>query len=436
MRHRKSLVARLALAGLLSAAPAALAGPSLTSVSTWNGPPAASTVLPAVPAAAAAVTIPPALPTGSACPTGGCLPEPTCAAPPTCCSVYGGVDALFWWVKSPSVVPLVSTNPNPNTIAALNDPGTRVLYGGGGTEIDFGNLPGVRGRIGFSLPDEVAGVEASLFGLPRQGTTFVVNGEGGAGPVIAVPFNSTVPFNFNPAGETSLNPGNTPSQITVNNTTRLWGADVLGLARLYSSDRVRLAAVGGFKYLNLEEELTLNHLFLDPVAAGSLTIRDSFFTRNQFYGLAFGLQGGFRYDFVSVDVCGKVAVGPTYQQLRVAGQTTIVGGPLGSVLSDTPAGLFALPSNSGQFSRNSFTVLPELAVRLNCDVTRYLRLTLGYDLLYSNNVIRAAEQVNRNINPTQNVVLQTPVGPTAPLPAFYRTDFWAQGISAGVQFQY
>lgn len=440
MRYCKSLVARMTLAGLLSASSTVLAGPSFAPVSTWSGAPSPAASAPAaLPAAPVPVVTNLPLP-APGCPTcspPACAAEPACCNhAPSCCSVYGGVEALFWWVKNPSVVPLVSTNDDPNTIAALNEPGTRVLFGGQGNPIDFGNMLGVRGRIGFLLPDEVAGVEASLFGLPRQGTTFVVNAAGGNGPVIAIPFNSTVPFNFNPAGETSLNPGNVPSQITVNATTQLWGADVLGLARLYSSDRVRLMAVGGFKYLDLEEALTLSQLFLDPLVPGTQTVRDSFFTRNQFYGLSVGLQGGFRYDFVSLDVCGKVAVGPTHQQLRVAGETTNVGGAFGGLPGVTPAGVFAQPSNSGEFNRNTFTVVPELAVRLNCDVTRSLRLTVGYDVLYSNNVIRAATQIDRNVNPTQNVAFLTPVGLTAPLPTFTRTDFWAQGISAGVQFQY
>lgn len=406
MRYTHSLGSWVALAGLMVGAIQA-------------SPPAPLKGLPEAPALA---------PAAPCCPP----PAPACAAAPECL-IYGGAEALFWWVKSPSVVPLVTTNVDPNTIAALNEPGTRTLFGGSGNPVDFGSLTGVRGRIGVLLPGGCAGFEASLFGLPEHGISYTTTAAGGDGPVIAVPYNSLVPIGFNPAGETTLNPGNTPSQVSVAATTRLWGGDALGVAKLYASDRARVMLVGGFKYLDLEEGLTVNQLFLDTQFPGVLQVRDSFQTRNQFYGLALGLQAGFSYEFLSVDVCGKVAFGPTHQQLRVAGQTT---GSFGFFTGETPAGLFALPSNSGEWSRNSFTVIPEVQVKVNCEVTNYLRVFVGYDLLYSNNVIRAASQVDRNLNPTQNTAFLLPTGAPAPVAGFNRTEYWAQGISTGVQFQY
>jgi hypothetical protein len=61
---------------------------------------------------------------------------------------------------------------------------------------------------------------------------------------------------------------------------------------------------------------------------------------------------------------------------------------------------------------------------------------MAYDFLYMNNVLRASTQIDRTINPTQNTVFQPPTGVPAPLPSFVRTDFWAQGISAGLQLRF
>src|SRR5205807_7976985 len=127
---------------------------------------------------------------------------------------WGSVEALFWWVKSAPVVPLITTNPNPNTIASLTEPGTTVLFGG--KSIDFGNITGIRGTIGCAFCEDRAGIEGSIFGLPRQCRTFTAVSSGVDEPVIAVPISSTVsniPFGGIPAGETTFNPGNVPAVI-------------------------------------------------------------------------------------------------------------------------------------------------------------------------------------------------------------------------------
>ena len=66
----------------------------------------------------------------------------------------------------------------------------------------------------------------------------------------------------------------------------------------------------------------------------------------------------------------------------------------------------------------------------------------GYSALYWNQVVRPGNQMDRGINLSQN---QNPsfntaggglVGPALPAPQFNRSDFWAQGGTFGVEFQY
>jgi hypothetical protein len=335
------------------------------------------------------------------------------------------VEALMWWVKSAPVVPLVTNNPDPTRIAALNEPGTNIIFGGTNQAIGFGDMYGVRGTIGGWLPDHIVGLEGSLWGLPDQGRIFAGRAEGLGGTVIAVPFNSLVPFNFNPAGETSLNPGHTASQITVAYTSMIWGADVNGMVNLLSDDRMSLVLIGGFKYLNLEEDLTVNQLFLDLLAPGTLTVRDRFFSRNQFFGAGLGARAGLTYGLFGLDVGGKVSIGPNHQVVNSDGLTRVTGAAFGLHAGDTPAGLFVQPSNAGEFTRNRLTVVPELRGRLTASVCRYLQLWVGYDWLYMNSVVRAATQVDRNLNATQNPIFAVPVGVPAPGPSIVRADYWA-----------
>ncbi len=350
--------------------------------------------------------------------------------------IWGSIETLFWWVKSAPVVPLVTTNNDPNTIASLSEAGTAVLLGGPGQPISYGNVTGVRGTLGGWLLDNTIGIEGSIFGLPTQGKTYSFAGVGVDNPVIAVPFFSTVPFNGQPAGETSTNPGNVPSLIQVNATTRFWGAEALGLANLTCSRSSYVAVLGGFQYFDLRESLSLDQTYADPTNPGLLTIHDQFSSRNQFYGAATGLRTGIFFGPLGIALTGKVAIGPQQERYTVAGATTISGTAFNQPAGTTLGGTFALPSNSGTFSRNEFVVVPQGQLKVSLDVFRNVRLWGGYDIIYFSNVVRAANQIDRAINPTQNAVFLIPTSTFTPVPTFSRSDFWVQGISAGLQVQY
>jgi hypothetical protein len=56
-------------------------------------------------------------------------------------------------------------------------------------------------------------------------------------------------------------------------------------------------------------------------------------------------------------------------------------------------------------------------------------------------VVRPGDQIDRNVNLTQNAVLDPNgvgrlVGPAQPAPLFKRSDLWVQGLSLGVEVLY
>jgi hypothetical protein len=56
-------------------------------------------------------------------------------------------------------------------------------------------------------------------------------------------------------------------------------------------------------------------------------------------------------------------------------------------------------------------------------------------------VLRPGNQINHNVNLSQNAVLDpngvgTLVGPAQPAFLLNRSDFWAQGVSIGLEFRY
>jgi hypothetical protein len=333
---------------------------------------------------------------------------------------------------------LVTANRDPNSIGALNEPGTRVIFGAGaGGGLDYGTLSGGRVTLGgwIDSQDRI-GLEGSGFLLERGSVNFQAASAGGAAPVVSIPFNATAPFGFNPAGETSLNAGGAANAVVVHSGTRLWGAEANGVLGWLNTDRYYLRPMVGFRYLDLAESLDLTDTFFGAPTGGTIAVRDAFHTRNQFYGGQLGARAGLSFGRLTADVTAKVALGSSHEVLSINGASTVTNGAFGHPTGTTPGGVFAEPSNIGRFSRDAFAVVPEAQLQLGYAVSRNLRAFVGYTFLYESDVLRPGNQMNRNINPTQNVLFgQTGgvlTGPPAPLPQFHRSDFWAQGVSFGL----
>jgi hypothetical protein len=136
---------------------------------------------------------------------------------------------------------------------------------------------------------------------------------------------------------------------------------------------------------------------------------------------------------------GKLGLGNMHEVVAIAGNTQFSGGASAGTITQS-GGLLALPTNSGQFSRNQFALLPEAGFNAGLRLTSHLRATVGYTFLYANRIIRSADQIDPVLNVSQRPSLTgtpgTLVGPARPLFAFHDTDFWAQGINAGLEFRY
>ena len=75
-------------------------------------------------------------------------------------------------------------------------------------------------------------------------------------------------------------------------------------------------------------------------------------------------------------------------------------------------------------------------MRVGCQLTDNARIYAGYNFMYMSNVVRAGDQIDANVNPTLLPPRTNVTGPA--LPAFMpkTTDFWAQGISIGLELRY
>jgi hypothetical protein len=198
----------------------------------------------------------------------------------------------------------------------------------------------------------------------------------------------------------------------------------------------RMYFLGGYRFFWLSDDLDMTST-IEPVgvlfASGSqLQVFDSFDTENQFHGGELGLQTELASGPWSVGIITKVALGNNHQDLQIEGETRAIGTGSPAI---SAGGLFAQPSNIGRFSQDRFAVLPEASVTLGYQITRCVRLTAGYNFLYLNHVLRAAEQIDRSINTTQfdNGTL---VGDARPARTVNENEFWMHGVSTGIEIKW
>jgi len=367
---------------------------------------------------------------------------------------------LLWWTQGSQLQPLVTTgtpgtNPFPGV---LGQPGTTVLFGG--SSIDNRVRSGARFSGGmWIVPSGGFGIDGSYFFLANRNSRFDARSDASIGSeLIARPFFDVLTGLQNaqlvafPAliGGTGVLAGGgaglASGNISVSTYSRFQGADINAFSHLRAGYNYWLQALYGFRYLNLEEGIAISESSsINPaLPAGSpffggstIAITDQFNTRNNFYGGQVGLRGEIRSGRAFVEARGTVALGVTNQTVDIRGSTSIT--PPGGPTTTTPVGFLASGSNSGHFTRNQFSVVPEVGVNAGVQVTRHLRAFVGYNFIYWSSVVRPADQIDLGLSGTQiptDTRFNPTAGPARPAFQFRETGFWAQGVSFGAELRY
>jgi hypothetical protein len=283
--------------------------------------------------------------------------------------------------------------------------------------------------------------------LEQRSTLFAAGSDAGGSPLLARPvFNSS-----SGAATASLasSPGVFAGNVAAGNSDQLWGLEANLTGSLLENSGFRLRWLAGVRYLELDDTLDMlqDVSLLGGGIAGfqgrllsagsSLSIADHFGVRNEFVGGQIGGRAGYQRGSLGVDLTAKVALGSNHEALDVIGNTTLGSRPGGGPLA--PGGLLALGSNSGRFTHDEFTVVPEVGVLVSYQVTSGLRALVGYNFLYVTDVARAGDQVNLRVNPRQvpsSLEFGHGGGTLQPLPALHDSDFWAQGLTFGLEVRY
>jgi hypothetical protein len=281
-------------------------------------------------------------------------------------------------------------------------------------------------------------LEANYLFIAPQSVTSSAASSGKAGsPTLTVPFfdvttgTEAAPFLTNPHGVAGL------SSLRISN--QLEGSELDLVGTLFRNDNFRLTGLVGFRYLRFEENL---EFFTANSSVGqAFSSEDSFIGTNNFYGGQLGLRGAYQFGSFFIEATGEVALGSVSQAVDVNGASNAVNrfAPAFN-FKNVPAGIFALPTNSGHHTQAEFGVLPEADVNVGYNITRHIQAFVGYSFLYLNDVARPGTTIDQHINPSQVPgLVGSPLkltGPAAPLFSFSRSDFWAQGINFGLSLRF
>jgi len=355
--------------------------------------------------------------------------------------VSGG--GLAWAVKGAPLPPTLTTFAAGSASATtgfggeLGVPGTTVLSP---DHLGFGAFGGGQLTIGRWLQsDQRVGLEVGGFFLGSRNAGFAQSSNGAI--PLRVPFVNVSPaaagFPLGAASFVLADPGFASGGQTIGASLQLWGLEGNALYRAYGGQGFTVSLLGGLRYLDLRERLSIVSTENLLTAAGSYTGSDYFSTKNQFVGAQLGVKAERQFGQFDGSAVAKLALGDNYQTVSINGTSAVSGFGLPSGV--TPGGIFSQATNIGQRTRNAFAVVPEAQLELGYRMQSGIRFFIGYDFLYVSNVVRPGDQVDTTLNLSGNPALvpgSTLTGAARPSPMFNSSSLWAQGVKIGASYQF
>lgn len=346
---------------------------------------------------------------------------------------------LNWRIKGSYLPPLAQRG--------SSSPGASNAVDVGDREVNPGYSAGGRIMAGLWLnQSRTVGIEAGYFYIGPRSFNQGVNTFGESllnfSPVIFRPYKSAVLSEPPYVIHSSLY---TRGSLVASMASHLQGAEFNTIYEVGERSRGRVRLIGGFRFLDLKERLTVieNHVFSGQRILGQgsdrfYLVTDEFDTRNRFYGGQGGVRTEFSRGKLRLEFSGKVALGGVVQLVNISGSTFRNGRPTRIV-----GGFLALVTNSGRYERSRFAVLPEAKGSIGYQLTDNLQAFAGYDFLYINRVARPAEQVDLTINwhniPTLRIEEGPPIFAGEPsLPEFKFSDspFGTHGLTVGLRVRF
>jgi hypothetical protein len=356
---------------------------------------------------------------------------------------------LMWWA-TPMQMPLLGTTSTTGGFGFVGEPGTVPILGPGQIIGPFRN--GVRARAGTWLGEcNNCGIDGSFFYLGSKSVDIVRTSD--QFPIITRPIFSPNPKPggggiIGNSGEAVTVPGILTGALTAHADSVIYGFDANIRKCLHTCCDWHAEWFAGYRNVSMQETLSITEninvvgpgagrvSITDPV--GSVVfVRDTFKTNNYFNGGQIGALYERQWGRFSVCSRGSIAFGVTHQEIDIDGfqVRTQPGKP---PMAFTGGGLLAAGPNIGSFTRNEFSVVPELTVNVGYRVSPSLRVYGGWNLLYWSNVVRPGDQIDGVVDVTfvPNAPAVPPSGLARPTVPFRQSDMWISGIQFGAEWRW
>jgi hypothetical protein len=120
-----------------------------------------------------------------------------------------------------------------------------------------------------------------------------------------------------------------------------------------------------------------------------------------------------------------------HQDVEITGASLTVAPNTPPVVGE--GGIFALPSNIGNYERDQFTFIPEINLKLGYALSRHWTATIGYSFLYFDNVALSGDLIDTQIDGLQQAGVSAG---TYPQFSWADSSYWLQGIDFGIQYNW
>lgn len=361
-------------------------------------------------------------------------PAAASRAEPSLGSSWLRAEYLLWWPQAPPIPPLVTVSRSGPPPTLAQDPAAVWI---GGHDWASAEVSGGRFALGLALTDtHNYGLELGYLFLGsrtlRAAASALTDSHDLRGLGLVYVDARTGREGVFPIAT----PGTARGAVTVSTTTRVQGVEANVIAGLYNGPAWSLNGLVGYRFFQVHEGLAVEQVRIAPATINR--VYDQFDGHNRFHGAQVGLQAGLSRGGLFLEVTGKVALGRTFEVVRIQGATSLIGPhvPRPWVL---PGGVYALASNMGRFTTAAAAVAPEGTCRVGFRFGETGRLYVGYNVLYLSDAVRPGDQIDRVLNPlnvpTLNSSGQT-LPPERPRPLLTRGDFWTQGLIFGFEARY
>ncbi len=340
---------------------------------------------------------------------------------------YFSGEYLVWFLREGRVPPLLTTSSFASG-GRLGEPDTQVLYGDDRLQTRHEDrFVGTRITLGWRDAEDTLGVEGRAFFLERDSTYFKAISDGST--LLARPFFNAADGSSSSeiiAGPTSGGPRD--GGFVGYSRVELFGEEANLVLPLTDDCGLRIDLLAGARFLQMRDRVDLTATgFLLPARQVLFGLTDHFHTHDAFYGGQVGLSGEWAVGRWLLNLRATVGLGGDDQLVQAFGDRTL---QTPAVRTVTPYGLAVGPSNVGSNERGDLDLVTQADANLGYRLTSWARLLAGYTFLYWNNPIRAGDQIDLATNPIPQPSSNRPAIP-------FRTDnFWAQGVSVGLELRW